>query len=165
MNKDLNGKVYDIPEDIIKRINETLATLGTQWADGRQRAENLLSTKKVNYGQLKRIIHDLKGVNKVEEKTKYNLCGGELMEKWAKTFLDGERQLVKNNKMGSKKINNNTAITGLRKNPFLKTHEKKETTKISPNMFKSNSDKTSISPITSLGLFEEVQRIKKIINY
>jgi len=73
--------------------------------------------------------------------------------------------LVKNNKMASKKINNNTAITGLRKNPFLKTHEKKETTKISPNMFKSNSDKTSVSPITSLGLFEEVQRIKKIINY
>jgi hypothetical protein len=165
VNKDLNGKVYNIPEDIIKKINETLTTLGTKWADGRQRAENLMSTKKVNYGQLKRIIHDLNGVDKVNEKTKYDLYGGELMEKWAKTFLDGERQLVKNNKTASKKINNNTAITGLRKNPFLKTHEKKETTKISPNMFKSNSDKTSVSPITSLGLFEEIQKIKNIINY
>ena len=30
-------------------------------------------------------------------------------------------------------------------------------------MMKSNSDKTSVSPISSLGIFEDVERIKKLL--
>jgi hypothetical protein len=165
VNKELNNNFYNLPEDIITKINETLGKLGSNWVDGRQRAENLLSNKKVSYGQLKRIIHDLKEIDKINDRTKYDLCGGELMEKWANTFLNGERKMVKDKKMGSHKINNNTGMNGFRKNPFLKKHEKRETTKIPVNPLKSNSDKTSVSPITSMGIFEEVERIKKIINY
>lgn len=165
MNKELNGRVYDIPENIVERINQTLSKLGDQWSDGKQRAKNLLSTKKVNYGQLKRIIHDFKNIDKVNDKLKYDLYGGELMEKWANGFLNGERAQVKNKKMASHKINNLTGVNGVRKNPFLKKHEKAQSTKTPINILKSNSDETSVSPITSVGIFEEVNRIKQIINY
>lgn len=165
MNKDLQNNVYDIPETIINKINETLGKLGSNWVDGRQRAENLLSTKKVNYGQLKRIIHDIKKIDKVNDRTRYDLYGGELMEKWAEPFLNGQRNLVKTKKKASQNINNNTGMDGLRKNSFLKTHEKKSTTKVPTNIMKSNSEKTSVSTISSVGIFEEINRIKKIINY
>lgn len=165
MNKELNGRVYDLPEDVIGRIDQTVKKLGDQWSDGKQRANNLLSTKKVNYGQLKRIIHDLKNIDKVNDRLRYDLYGGELMEKWANGFLNGERAQVKNKKMASHRINNLTGVNGVRKNPFLKKHEKEKSTKTPINILKSNSDETSVSPITSVGIFEEVNRIKQIINY
>jgi len=132
VNKELSNNFYNIPEDVINKINETLGKVGSSWVDGRQRAENLLSTKRVSYGQLKRIIHDLKEIDKVNDRTKYDLCGGELMEKWANTFLNGERKMVKDKKMVSHNINNNTGMNGMRKNPFLKKHEtNRRTTKTS----------------------------------
>jgi hypothetical protein len=54
-------------------------------------------------------------------------------------------------------------ITGERKNSHLKKHTKKFSFKIPVNLIKSNSNKSSISPITSLGLFEEIERIKKLM--
>ena len=51
----------------------------------------------------------------------------------------------------------------IRKNPFLSKHTKKTNYSIPRNMMKSNSDKTSVTPISSLGIFEEVDRIKKLL--
>ena len=58
-----------------------------------------------------------------------------------------------------------SSMTGERKNSHLKKHTKNFSFKIPTNLIKSNSDKSSISPITSLGLFEEVDKIKKLIKY
>lgn len=165
MNKDLQNDVYEVPQNVLTKISETLGVIGSNWVNGRQRAENLIKDKKVNYGQLKRIIHDIQNIDKVNDKTRYDLYGGELMEKWAKPFLDQQRSHLKNKKMASHKVNNNTGINGMRKNPFIKSHEKRDSTKIATNFLKSNSDETSVSPITSLGIFEEIKRIKNIINY
>ena len=118
MNKDLKGRVFDVPQDILDKINHTVVGLNGENVRGIQRAKKLLIDKKVKYGQLKRIIHDIKHIDKNSEKTRYDLYGGELMEKWANTFLDGERQLVRSKKLASHNINNNTGMNGLRKNPF-----------------------------------------------
>jgi hypothetical protein len=145
VNNQLKDNVYDVPNDILEKINSVLSSVNDD-SHGVQRAKTLCSEKKVTYGQLKRIIHDIKTIDKEKDKLRYELYGGELMEKWAKQFLDGQRGLIKSKKQSSQKINNLTGMNGMRKNPL-----------------KSNSDKTSISPITSVGIFEEIERIKKLM--
>lgn len=164
MNSQLKDNVYDVPNEILEKINSVLTTVKDESAHGVQRAKNLCAEKKVTYGQLKRIIHDIKTLNKDTDKLRYELYGGELMEKWANTFLNGERKMIKTKKQASHRINNLTGMNGMRKNPYLSTHKKSEEKGNSyANFLKSNSDKTSVSPISSVGLFEEVDRIKKLM--
>lgn len=163
MNSQLKNNVYDVPQDVLNKINATLAGVQDSGTLGVDRAKNLINDKKVTYGQLKRIIHDIKSLDKNTEQTRYNLYGGELMEKWANTFLDGERQVVRSKKLASHNINNNTGMNGLRKNPFRKEGERKDGKKMYANMLKSNSEKNSISSLKQTGLFEQIERIKKLM--
>jgi len=163
MNKELKGRVFNLPQNILDKINHMIIGLNGQHMDGLNRAKKLLSDKTVNYGQLKRIIHDLKNIDKTNDRVKYDLCGGELMEKWSEQHLKGERDLVSNRKDSRKNADSVSSITGERKNSHLKKHTKKDNFKIPTNLIKSNSHKSSISPITSLGLFEEIERMKKLM--
>jgi nitrous oxide reductase len=165
MNKDLKNRSFNVPQDILDKINHTISGLNGKNVRGIQRAKKLLQDKSVKYGQLKRIIHDIKNMDKVNEKTKYDLCGGDMMEKWAITHLQGERDLISNTKDSKKRADEIGGITGERKNSHLKSHTKKSNFKIPTNLLKSNSNKSSISSITSLGLFEELEKIKKLIIY
>lgn len=162
MNKDLKDRVFDVPQDILKTINHTITGLNGKNVRGIQRAKKLLSDKKVKYGQLKRIIHDIKNIDKIKDKLKYDLCGGELMEKWAIQFLKGERDLISNRKDSKMKSDDMIDMNGERKNSHLSKHKKRFSFKIPTNLIKSNSNKTSIS---SLKLFEELDKIKKLITY
>jgi len=121
--------------------------------------------KKVKYGQLKRIIHDIQNMDKINERVKYDLCGGDLMEKWASKFLKGERDLISNRKDSKMKTDDMIGMTGERKNSHLKSHKKRFSFKIPTNLIKSNSHKSSISPLISTKLFEELDKIKKLIKY
>ena len=163
MNNQLKDNVYDVPNDILEKINSVLSSVNDETAHGVQRAKRLCSEKKVTYGQLKRIIHDIKMIDKENDKLRYELYGGELMEKWAKTFLDGQRGLVKSKKRASKNVNNLTGMDGMRKNAFRATHKRSEEKPSYKNFLKSNSDETSVSPISSVGIFEEIERIKKLM--
>ena len=160
MNSHLKDNVYDVPVGIIQKINHTLTSLGGKHVHGIKRAKNLINTKKVTYGQLKKIIHELGHIDKVNDKLRYDLYGGDEMKEWADKFLNGERALVRKKQTASKNINNNTGLNGLRRNAFLSKHSKSDSTKASINLLKSNSEETSVS-----GLFEEINRIKQIINY
>jgi hypothetical protein len=102
-------------------------------------------------------------MDKVNDKVKYDLVGGDLMDRWSKQHLQGERNLVSDRKDSRKNADEMSSITGERKNSHLKKHTKKDNFKIPTNLIKSNSHKTSISPITSLGLFEEIERMKKLM--
>lgn len=163
MNKELKNRIFDIPQNVLDQINHTVLGLNGDYANGLNRAKKLLTDKKVKYGQLKRIIHDINSLDKIKEKVKYNLLGGERMEKWAKQYLKGERDLVSNRKDSRKQADEMGELTGQRKNSHLKKHTKRFGFKIPTNLIKSNSHKSSISPITSLGLFEEIKRIKKLM--
>ena len=162
MNKELKGRIFDIPQNILDKINHTVVGLNGQHVHGVNRAQKLLTDKKVKYGQLKRIIHDLKNTDKIADRVKYDLAGGDLMEKWANTYLQGERDLVSGGK-DSKKRADDIAGEGSRKNSHLKKHTKKFGFKVPTNLVKSTSHKSSISAISSLKLFEEVERIKKLM--
>jgi hypothetical protein len=162
MNSQLKDRVFKIPDNIFDYIHKVFTSLEDKKVDGTQRAKNLLRTKNVTYAQIKRIIHDLE--NGDPNTVQYKLAGGELMLNWGKTHLNGERDLIKNNKKSKQRADNIGQINDIRKNSFLKTHTKKSKDyKVPTNMLKSNSDKTSISPISSLGIFEEIQRIKDLL--
>ena len=164
MNKDLKDRVFNVPQNILDKINHTIKSLGGQHVDGVQRAQKLLTDKTVNYGQLKRIIHDLQNIDRVGDRLKFDLAGGDLMDRWSKQHLQGERDMVSNKKDGRKQADEIGGITGERKNSHLKKHSKKPDWLPPTNLVKSNSHKSSISPITSLGLFEQqVDRIKKLM--
>jgi hypothetical protein len=165
MNKELKHRIFDIPQNILDKINHTIVGLQGKNIHGIQRAKTLLNDKKVKYGQLKRIIHDLQSIDKVNDRVRYDLCGGDLMDRWSKQHLQGERDLVSGRKDSRKRADNIGGITGERKNSHLKSHSKKSSLKIPVNLIKSNSHKSSISPITSFGLFEEIEKIKKLITY
>ena len=163
MNKELKSRIFDIPQNVLDKINHTMVGLSGKHVNGVQRAKKLLNDKKVKYGQLKRIIHDLQNMDKINNKVKYDLAGGDLMEKWAKQFLQGERDLVSNRKDGRKQADEIGGLTGERKNSHLKKHTKRFGFKIPINLVKSNSDLNSISSIKLTGLFEQVERIKKLM--
>jgi hypothetical protein len=165
MNKELKDRVFKLPQDILNQIHHTVGGLNGEHANGLMRAQKLLTDKSVTYGQLKRIIHDLQSIDKVKDRVKYNLAGGDLMDRWSKQFLQGERNLVSNTKDSRKRADEIGSITGERRNSHLATHKKKDNYSTPTNLIKSNSDKTSVSSITPNGLFEEIEKIKKLIIY
>lgn len=163
MNKELKNRIFDLPQDILDKINHTIVGLNGQNVRGIQRAKKLLNDKKVKYGQLKRIVHDLQNIDKIKDRLKYDLCGGDLMDKWSKQFLKGERDLITNRKDSRKRADEIGGLTGERKNAHIKKHTKKFDFRIPTNLIKSNSHKSSISPIKISGLFEEIKKIKKLM--
>jgi len=159
MNSRLKNRNFQIPDNVFNYIHKVFTSLEDKSVDGTQRAKNLLRTKNVSYAQLKRIIHDLESGSL--PLIQYNLAGGDEMLNWGRTFLDGERDLIEKNKKSQQRSNNIGQID--RKNAFLKTHKKKSNYSVPTNMLKSNSDKTSVTPISSLGVFEEIKRIKELL--
>jgi hypothetical protein len=163
MNKDLKHRIFDIPQNILDKINHTVHGLNGIHVQGIQRAKRLITDKKVKYGQLKRIIHDLQNMDIGAERQKYDLAGGDLMKNWGMKFLDGERDLILSRKEGRKNADSMSAMTGERKNSFLKKHSKKPDFLPPLNMMKSNSHKTSVSSLGIGKLFEEINKIKKLM--
>lgn len=160
MNKDLKGRVFEIPENIIRHLNHYV-TQQEGDNNGVKRARNLIETKKVNYGQLKRILHDIDNMDKINDDLKYNLCGGKLMEDWGWEMLKSDRDLIQSRKKSGERVRN---ITGMGKNQHNKSHSKKPSFLPPTNSLKSNSDTTSTSSIIpSVKIFEEINRIKEII--
>ena len=162
MNKELKDRVFDVPQNILNKINHTLNGLNGDYFVGVDRARTILNDKKVTYGQLKKIIQDFKTIDKTNDRLRYDLYGGELMDNWAKQYLQGERDLISDRK-DSKMRSQNISGAGVGKNSHLKSHSKKPDWLPPTNLVKSNSHKSSISPITSLKLFEQVDRIKKLM--
>jgi hypothetical protein len=170
MNKELSNKIFKIPKHVLDKISDEMTKLKGEDVPGIERATNLLNDKTVTYGQLKRIIHDLNTMDKLKYKQKYELAGGDLMMNWSNNFLKGERDLVKSRKDSRRKADSMSAMTGERKNSHLGTHKKKSNFNIgtggsSLNFMKNNSQKTSTTDFSDLKLFEEVEKIKKLITY
>lgn len=55
MNKDLKHRIFDIPQNVLDKINHTVVSLNGEHKDGLNRAKKLLQDKKVKYGQLREL--------------------------------------------------------------------------------------------------------------
>jgi hypothetical protein len=164
MNSQLKDRIFEIPKNIITFLKQQPEI------NGLKRNKNLLEKGTVTYGQLKRILHDLKGINKIQELQKYNYYGGDLMLNWGLNKLKMERNLINNREESQRIANDIAGLTGERKNPSI--HRKKSSflpnIKMRPptNLLKSNSSKFSFASLfspKSLKLFEEPQENSKKI--
>lgn len=158
MNSDLSDKIYDVPENIIKYINNVLTKINGKNINGIDRAKQLVRDKKVTYGQLKRIIHDLKYIDKFKEGIKYQLYGGDLMFQWSKNFLNGERNNVENIKHSRKRSDEIGGLDDIRKNNYNDTHQKSNN--YSLNM---KQNKSTVTSLKDNKLYEEINKIKKLL--
>ena len=75
MNKDLKDRIFNIPQNVLDKINHTVTGLNGQNVHGVMRAKKLLSDKTVTYGQLKRIIHDIQSMDKIADRIRFDIRG------------------------------------------------------------------------------------------
>jgi len=150
MNKDLKNDFYKLPDELLKSLNHNLKHTSKK-VNGYERLSNLCKNKGVNYGQAKKIKHEMEnGLNPQA----YKLVGGDDLLEWLNDKLNRERKIVdssKRNKMNS----------GL-ENQFKKTHTKdksKNPTKVRLVSTQKNSDEI----LNNRAVSEEMTRIKEII--
>lgn len=166
MNRELKDRKYTIPRNIIDFISSQGEV------DGVKRNKHLIDDGEVTYGQLKRILHDMKYMDRRVDEKKYKLYGGDLMWNWGNSVLSNDRNLIKNRKEMEKNANEVGDIEGDRNPSYKKRHTKKDNFSVPTNLVKSNSSSFSFasqfSP-SSLKLFEndnimeEINRIKELM--
>ena len=100
MNKDLYGKEYEIPSDILKNLDKF---------KGEQTIKNLINSKKISYSLLKRIK------NRMENGEIDNL-GGQNFKNWVEQKLGEDRRGIET----SKKVKRKSGVS----NAFIKPHSK-----------------------------------------
>ena len=158
MNKDLENQIFRIPPQVLGFLKQQPDVSSID------RNKHLLENGMVTYGQLKRILHDMKYLDKKAEPTKYNLYGGQPMEDWGKSILKQYRDTIKNTKQSKKAADD---LTGDRKNAFNKTHTKSLSPKVGvSDVMKPNSEKWSGSSqfsAKSMKLTESINRMKKLM--
>ena len=161
MNSELKDRVYIIPPHVISFLKnqKDIPQL--------DRNEHLLKDGTVKYGQLMRILHDMRKV-KMSNPVAYNFYGGELMYNWGKNIIQGDVNQIKNRKDATKISNDISGLSGERKNASIKRHTKNTVSpKINPNdITKPNSEKftnSSMFSAKSMKLFEQISRMKKLM--
>jgi hypothetical protein len=162
MNSELKDRVFDLPLNVLNFLKQQ------KDIPELDRNENLRETGKVTYGQLKRILHDLKKINKNRDLARYNFYGGDLMKNWGIMTLTNERNLIKDREKATTITNDISGLSGERSNPSLKKHTKNTLSpKVSVNdIVKPNSEKYSNASMFSPGSFkltEQIMRIKKLM--
>ena len=100
MNKDLYGKEYEVPSDVLENLNSFR---------GEKTIENIINNKKISYSLLKRLK------NRMENGEIDNL-GGENFKNWVEQKLGEDRRAIKT----SKKVKRKSGVA----NAFIKPHSK-----------------------------------------
>ena len=100
MNKDLYGKEYEVPSDILKNLNKF---------KGEKTIANIINNKKISYSLLKRIK------NRMENGEMDNL-GGQNFKNWVEQKLGEDRRAVHT----SKDVKRKSGVA----NAFIKPHSK-----------------------------------------
>ena len=102
MNSKLYGNEYQIPKDILEKINITLIKYPN--SNGNKRAKNLLNSGKCTYQSLKRLknyFDTFNGVDKIERE----LAGGDLMYNFVEKTLNSERDKIEKHDETTRDIN------------------------------------------------------------
>ena len=133
MNSNLYGKTYEIPSDILSKL-ESFKSEKT--------IANLLSKGTITYQNIKKIIHDM-------ENGELDKLGGNDFKSWLDLTLTSDKDRVH----GSKEIRKNGGM----ENQFIKPHEKKEV-----NVRPSQRHEKSINKYDS-SVIESLQRINEIM--
>lgn len=157
-NSELQNRSWAVPENILlfMRSQPDIPEL--------DRNENIRKTGMVTYGQLKRLLHDLKKLNRATQLAQYNFYGGDLMKNWGIMTLTNERGLIKNREDATRIANDIGGLSGDRQNASIKRHTKNTTSPAgSLNLTsKPNSEKYSNASMFSPSSFKLTEQIKKM---
>ena len=142
MNRELYGQVYDIPDNILNKL---------QSYSGNERVKNLIDKKQISYSNLKKFLHDMKNGEK-------DSLGGEFFENWVSNTLSTNRDNSTTSKRAKMKSG--------QENAFINTHEKRDKNSIRPSeRHRKSSERHSSSTDNSfLKLEQRVIDELKIIN-
>jgi len=161
MNSQLKDRIFEIPPNVMTflKSQKDIPDL--------DRNEHLREKGTVTYGQLKRILHDMKDI-KMSDPNRYNFYGGDLMFNWGKNKLTTERNQINNREDATKIANDIGGLSGERPSPSIKKHSRNNfSPKINPNdVTKPNSEKytnAGLFSAKSTKLFEQINRIKKLM--
>jgi hypothetical protein len=104
-NSKLYGRLFEIPQDILKYINNMIIRYPD--ADGIKRAKFLLNNKKITYQSLKRLKNFFDNFNtNTNPREQYDLAGGDLMKNFVDRTLTEKRDGVKT----SRKVKSDMSI-------------------------------------------------------
>tara|TARA_R110000824_G_scaffold48011_9_gene135885 strand:+ start:21 stop:485 length:465 start_codon:yes stop_codon:yes gene_type:complete len=151
MNKDLKNDFYKLPDDLFSSLYSTLRSTNKN-INGYERLSNLCKNKGVNYGQAKKIKHEME--NGMDPQV-YKLVGGDDLFDWLNDKLTRERKIVDSNKRRK--------MQGGLENQFKKTHTKSvnaNPTKVRLVKVQKNADEI----VNNRAVYSETYRIKEIIN-
>lgn len=96
-NSELQGKTFDIPENIEKHLKKIFnAYKGAKNVEGYKRLEELTNKDSISYEQLKLIKNFFDTYNGNRKGTSYLLNGGTIMKNWVESILNNARDGVKN---------------------------------------------------------------------
>ena len=146
MNKDLYGKEYEIPSNILKNLNNF---------KGEQTIKNLINSKKISYSLLKRIK------NRMENGEIDNL-GGQNFKNWVEQKLGEDRRGIET----SKKVKRKSGVS----NAFIKPHSKDDLVRPSKKHRKAserhdtwNDNSSNFNLKLESRIIEELQIINELI--
>lgn len=161
MNKALVSKKFGIPKEIINQLHGALNKHPHHQGDGLKRCKRLINDRELTYQQIKRLIHDLKYMDKEKNKESYELNGGQAMETWANKALGDARKQIDGQKNSKKRADSIAGLTGIRKNAYLSKHKKDGAAGMIKNIMTGNKELAGgLTPTIS----EEIKRISEIIN-
>ena len=167
-NSDLINKGYKVPDKVVNKINHALATINTndKQAKGLQRAKDIVNSKRISYGQMKRLKNYFDSYTGDGYDDEYKLIGGLLTKKWVNDSLGNDRESIKTNKK--------VKMDGGMENQFLRPHEKdnNNTNVMASNggMIDINKSAKSNSIMNNSAIYKEsynneVKTIKYLIEY
>ena len=150
MNKDLKNDFYTFPTELKEKIKFNFANTSKK-ANGYDRLERFNSDGGVNYGQAKKVKHELE--NGMEPDV-YKLVGGDDLLKWIDDTLSTKRKVVD----GVKRSKMNAGLPNQFKKPHFKN---KSSNPVNVNIAKAQ--KSSDEIINNRTVYESISRIKDII--
>lgn len=139
-NQELYNKTYSVPSEVLKCIQAALVS--NPQGNGVKRAKFILKNGVLSYQELKRLKNFFNNFNSMnDDKSQYNLAGGELMKSFVERKLNQERDAVKRSKEIKQDINVDTNLgTKPYQTPRL-NEEKKELTKNAVAVIVNKDDK------------------------
>ncbi len=145
MNKDLYGKEYEIPPHLLNMIAKGLSKYSNQSTENVKRAQDLISTGKSTYQQLKRIKNWFES-NSNTSNPEFHLLGGGAFKGWVDQTLNSDRGAIDLSKKAK-----SVAMS----NQYSDEHEKNND--LRKDFRPSQSHKKSGHKIT--GVREEIEKI------
>ena len=133
MNKELYGKYYDIPENILTHLSKY---------EGNESVKNLLKSKKASYSQLKKLKHRIENGEKKE-------LGEDSFYNWVNQTLNSDRNSIETRK----KVRSDAGM----ENQYIRPHEKNKINNQNRPSKRHNDD------ISDIKITEALKRINQII--